>query len=68
MPSAKPPVKKRTGPIPKPESELAKHCSTSLRAVVLSYLEEIGGGSESRGLRIAAEYAFAQNYRPTQTP
>ena len=65
---AKPPVKKRTGPIPKPKGELARNKGTSLRAVVLAYLAEIGTGSESRGLRIAAEYAYAQNYRPTQTP
>ena len=68
MPPAKPPVKKRTGPVPKPVGELARHCSTSLRAVVLAYLKEIGSGSQSRGLRIVAEHAYAQGYRPTQNP
>jgi len=47
-----PKKRKKTGPPPKPEAEKARLRSTTLPPAVDDWLQQIGAGSVSRGMRV----------------
>lgn len=61
-----PKKKKKTGPPPKPEAEKARLRSTTLPPAVDDWLQQIGAGSVSRGMRavLVREYERTTAAKP----
>ncbi len=57
----KKPEKKKPGPQPKPEGERAKLASTKLAPDVWAWVQEVGDGSVTRGLRLVVTAARKKN-------
>jgi hypothetical protein len=58
MPTKPKPKRKPAGRPALPEDQRSRSVNTSIRAEVFRWLEEIGGGSASRGARVAVETAW----------
>lgn len=70
--SAKKPKKRGpgmpAGTIVKPPSERTRSINSSYPAEIAVFFEKIGGGSASRGARIAARFAYSMRHDPYFSP